>query len=192
MDLLFVTHNQHKLQEVQALISNHIELIGLDKFGDKTDIEETELTLQGNAKLKAEYGYHKYHINTFSDDTGLEIEALDGRPGVFSARYAGESCSFEDNMNKVLDEMKKLSNRKAQFRTVIALILNQQIHYFEGIVNGKISNQPHGNQGFGYDPIFIPEGYNCTFAEMNADVKNKISHRGLAIEKLIHFLNQLS
>jgi XTP/dITP diphosphohydrolase len=188
MKLLFVTQNKHKAEEIKSILPNPIEIITLKDLGDSFDIPETELTLEGNARLKAEYGVNTHQIDSFSDDTGLEIEALSGRPGVFSARYAGEACNFEDNVKKVLSEMKDIPHRQARFRTVIALFLKGQIYYFEGIINGKIAEEPCGEKGFGYDPIFIPEGYNCSFAQMDFNLKNQISHRGLAIQKMVEFL----
>jgi len=188
MKLLFVTQNQHKAEEIKSILPHHIEIITLKDLEDGFDIPETELTLQGNARLKAEYGVKIHQMDSFSDDTGLEIEALSGRPGVFSARYAGEDCNFEDNVKKVLWEMKDIPHRQARFRTVIALFLKGQIYYFEGIVEGEIAEKPHGEKGFGYDPIFIPKGYDCSFAQMDFNLKNQISHRGLAIRKMVDFL----
>ena len=189
MDLVFATHNQHKTSEAAAIAGSKWTLKMLTDIGCHTDIPETADTLQGNALQKAQYVKEHYHFNCFADDTGLEIEALNGRPGVFSARYAGEQCSFQDNMDKVLKEMEGITNRKACFRTVIALVLDDQTYYFEGRIDGQITTEPHGTEGFGYDPIFLPDGYTQTFAEMSAELKNKISHRGLAMQKLMQFLN---
>ncbi|HJH61201.1 MAG TPA: non-canonical purine NTP diphosphatase [Bacteroidetes bacterium] len=184
--LVFATHNAHKLQEIKALLKN-LEVISLTDIGCKEEIEETAETLEGNAKIKANYVTEHYHLDCFADDTGLEVEALNGAPGVYSARYAGENCSYQDNVNKLLSAMEGIENRKARFRTVIALNLEGHQYYFEGIVNGTIIKEGHGTGGFGYDPIFKPEGYEQTFAEMPLELKNRISHRGLAIAKLIDF-----
>lgn len=188
MEIVFATHNKHKAEEARAILGSQWELKDLREIGCLTDIPETADTLKGNALQKAQFVVDHYQVNCFADDTGLEIEALNGRPGVYSARYAGEGCSFADNMNKVLQEMEGVSNRKACFKTVIALVLDGQVHYFEGRVDGQITTEQHGNEGFGYDPIFLPDGYTQTFAEMPADEKNKISHRGRAMQKLIDFL----
>lgn len=177
------------MEEIRELVSSSVKLIGLSDLQCNEDIPETELTLEGNARLKAHYVYDRYHCNCFADDTGLEIEALDGRPGVFSARYAGDHCSFADNMNKVLQEMQGKINRKAHFRTIICLIEDGKEYLFEGICKGEILYAPVGNEGFGYDPIFRPEGHVLSFAEMDMQTKNQISHRGLAIQKLIQHLN---
>jgi len=190
MDIVFATHNKHKASEASAIAGPKWNLKSLPDIGCHTDIPETADTLQGNALQKAQYVVDHYHINCFADDTGLEIEALNGRPGVYSARYAGEHCSFQDNMDKVLLEMKGLTNRRACFKTVIALVLDGETHCFEGRIDGQITTEPHGAEGFGYDPIFLPDGYDQTFAEMGAELKNKISHRGLAMQKLMEFLNQ--
>ncbi len=186
--LVFATNNQHKLEEVSAILGNHIELLSLKDINCETDIPETADTLEGNALLKAQYIYNNFNLNCFADDTGLEIEALNNEPGVYSARYAGEDKSAEANMLKVLDKLKNESNRKAQFRTAVSLILDGKEYLFEGIIKGEIIKEKRGNSGFGYDPVFIPEGYNQTFAEMGNEIKNKISHRALAINKLCDFL----
>ena len=178
MKLVFATHNPGKLQEV----------IGLSELGDHEDIEETALTLEGNAWIKARTVWQKHGLSCFSDDTGLEIEALDGAPGVFSARFAGPDKDPQANMDKVLDELKGQGNRKARFRTAVALVLNGEEFLFEGTVNGEITTVQSGAKGFGYDPIFSPNGYDTTFAEMDGPTKNAISHRGLAIKKLVAFL----
>lgn len=188
MNLVFVTNNSHKINEIKNIIGKEIEISGLKDIGFSGDIAEDCDTLEGNASQKAFFIYNKYHCDCFADDTGLEIEALDGRPGVYSARYAGEKCDFDDNMNKVLDELKGIENRKARFRTIISLIINGNEILFEGIINGKILKEKSGIKGFGYDPIFQPDAYNISFAEMNLDEKNKISHRGLATQKLIDYL----
>lgn len=187
-ELIFATNNQHKLTEIQALIGNNIAIKSLQQIGCTEDIAETALTLEGNALLKAQYVFNTYGINCFADDTGLEIAALDGRPGVFSARYATDGHDFEANIDKILGELSGIKNRKARFRTVIALILDGSVHYFEGIVNGEIITERKGCKGFGYDPVFVPAGYNQTFAEMSLPEKNKISHRARAVSKLIGFL----
>ena len=190
MTLVFATHNKHKLEEVQSILGNQFELLSLEDIHCTDDIPETEETLEGNALQKARYIYNTYGINCFADDTGLEIDALNGKPGVYSARYAGEACHFEDNMNKVLEEMKNITHRDARFRSVIALILNGKEYLFEGKIEGEIITDKKGIQGFGYDPIFQPKGYNITFAEMEMNEKNRISHRGLSIAKLVEFLKE--
>jgi len=186
--LVFATNNQHKLEEVSAILGNHIELLSLKDINCETDIPETADTLEGNALLKAQYIYNNFNLNCFADDTGLEIEALNNEPGVYSARYAGEDKSAEANMLKVLDKLKNETNRKAQFRTAVSLILDGKEYLFEGIIKGEIIKEKRGNNGFGYDPVFVPEGYNQTFAELGNEIKNKISHRALAINKLCDFL----
>lgn len=188
-ELIFATNNLHKLTEIQAIIGNKFLLKTLKQIGCTEDIPETAPTLEGNALLKAEFVYNSFHKNCFADDTGLEIEALNGRPGVFSARYATDGHDFEANIDKVLMELSGMRNRKARFRSVIALILNGSVSYFEGIINGEIISERRGVEGFGYDPIFLPSGYNLTFAEMPLAEKNKISHRALAVSKLVDFLN---
>jgi XTP/dITP diphosphohydrolase len=186
--LIFATNNQHKLTEVQSLIGDRFKLMSLKDIGCNEDIPETAPTLEGNALLKARFIFSTFSKNCFADDTGLEIEALDGRPGVFSARYATDGHDFEANIDKVLAELSGIRNRNARFRTVIALILDGSVHYFEGIVNGKIITERKGAEGFGYDPVFIPDGYQDTFAEMPLSEKNKISHRARAVGKLVDFL----
>ena len=187
--LIIATNNAHKLQEIQPLISNLFDIKTLKQIGCTDDIPETADSLEGNALLKARYIFEKYGCDCFADDTGLEIEALNGRPGVFSARYASDGHDFEANIDKVLGEMHGIDNRNARFRTVIALILDGKVNYFEGIVNGKIITERKGSEGFGYDPVFIPEGYTQTFAEMSLAEKNKISHRARAVARLVDFLN---
>ena len=189
-ELIFATNNQHKITEVQSLIGDNFKLKSLLEIGCTEDIPETAPTLEGNALLKAQYVYNTFGKNCFADDTGLEIEALNGRPGVFSARYATNGHDFEANIDKVLLELKDIQNRKARFRTVIALILDGTVHYFEGIVNGEIISERRGMKGFGYDPVFLPDRYTETFAEMPLVEKNKISHRARATNKLVDFLNQ--
>lgn len=188
MKLVFATNNPNKLLEVQDMLPDSIELQTLKAIGCEEDIEESEDTLEGNAKLKADHITVKYHHNCFADDTGLEVETLDGRPGVYSARYGGYPRDADKNMNKLLSELNGNSNRKAQFRTAIVLNLNNKQYLFEGVCKGEITTSKSGSKGFGYDPIFKPEGYDVTFAEMSAEEKNKISHRGKAIKKLVDFL----
>ena len=189
MKLVFATNNLHKLKEVQEMLSNSIEVLSLKDIGCFEDIEETESTLEGNAKLKADYITEKYGFDCFADDTGLEVEALDGDPGVYSARYAGEHGNAEKNMEKLLNELQNKSSRKAKFRTIIALNLRNKQYLFEGICEGEILNEKSGVKGFGYDPIFKPKNASCSFAEMNSEEKNIISHRGIAIQKLVNFLS---
>jgi len=191
MKLVFATNNLHKLKEVQEMLSNSIEVLSLKDIGCFEDIEETESTLEGNAKLKADYITKKYGFDCFADDTGLEVEALNGDPGIYSARYAGEHGNAEKNMEKLLIELKNKSNRKAKFKTIIALNLTNRQYLFEGICEGEILNKKTGVKGFGYDPIFKPSNALCSFAEMNSEEKNIISHRGIAIQKLVKFLNSL-
>ena len=186
--IVFATHNKNKLAEIRNILKNY-DVVGLRDIGCETDIVEDADDLQGNAKIKADFVTDNYHLNCFADDTGLEVEALNGAPGVYSARYAGEGCSYHDNVVKLLAAMKGITNRNARFRTVIALNLNGKQYFFEGIVNGKILEEEHGEGGFGYDPIFQPDGYEETFAEMPMELKNKISHRGRAVQKLAEFLN---
>ncbi len=188
--LVFATNNKHKLDEVRAVIKNQFEILSLRDVDCWDEIPETADTLEGNALMKAQYLYDKLGLDCFADDTGLEVEALDGRPGVYSARYAGAEHDAEMNMQKLLDELAGKTNRKARFRTVVALIEKGEISYFEGIVEGQITEQKSGNTGFGYDPIFQPDGYTQTFAELGDDIKNKISHRALAIQKLSAYLNE--
>jgi XTP/dITP diphosphohydrolase len=189
--LIFATHNKHKLREIQDILKTSYQLLGLNELGFNEEIPETAETLEGNAQIKAEYIYNKLGLDCFSDDTGLEIEALQGAPGVYSARFAGENCTFQDNVNKVLQLMDGVSNRKACFRCVICLILNGEKYFFEGRVNGKIIENQRGKEGFGYDPIFIPDDYSETFAEMPFEEKNNISHRGIATQKLATFLHEI-
>jgi len=191
MKLVFATNNLHKLKEVQEMLSNSMEVLSLKDIGCFEDIEETEITLEGNAKLKADYITKKYGFDCFADDTGLEVEALDGKPGVYSARYAGEHGNAEKNMEKLLFELKNKLSRKAKFRTIIALNITNKQYLFEGICDGEILNEKTGVKGFGYDPIFKPSNASCSFAEMSSEEKNIISHRGIAIQELVQFLNSL-
>ena len=187
--LVFATNNAHKLDEISSILGEKVELLSLKDIHCHVDIPETADTLEGNAMLKAEYIYKNYGLDCFADDTGLEVEALNGAPGVYSARYAGgEEHNAEANMQKLLQNMQGVQNRKAQFRTAICLILDGKKHLFEGIVKGEIIKEKRGSSGFGYDPIFVPEGYTKTVAEMGNETKNKISHRALAVEKLCRFL----
>ena len=189
MKIVFATNNKNKLHEIREILGNNLEIVSLNDIGCHEDIPETGNTLEENALQKARYVYDKYHIDCFADDTGLEVEALGGAPGVHSARYAeGTDHDSEANMRKLLYELRYDKNRKAQFRTVIALILHGELHEFEGLVRGKIGTEKHGTEGFGYDPLFIPEGYDESFAELGDDVKNKISHRARAVRKLADYL----
>ena len=188
--IVFATGNPNKLKEINAAIKS-FKIVGLKDLGINEEIPETGITLKENALQKAKYVYDKTGLNCFSDDTGLEIEALNNKPGVYSARYAGADCSAENNMQKVLKELYSIRNRKAKFKTVIALILNGKEFFFEGAVNGTVLKEKKGIGGFGYDPFFKPEGYKETFAEMSIGLKNKISHRGLAVKKLVAFLEAL-
>lgn len=219
MTLIFATNNKHKLQEVQKLLPASINLVTLADAGIYADIPETADTLEGNASLKSRFVFELTDLNCFADDTGLEVEALNGAPGVYSARYAGEKCSFADNVNKLLHEMQNKDNRAAKFRTVISLMLDEKEYFFEGVVDGEITREVHGTDGFGYDPIFKPhppyppkggltdpqavagqaqwqtppfggQG-GLTFAEMTLEEKNQISHRARAVEKLVAFLKSV-
>ena len=193
MKLVFATNNKHKLDEVRKITLHHpVEIVSLAEINCFDDIPETADTLEGNALQKAHYIQEKFGLNCFADDTGLEVEALNNAPGVYSARYAGPGHDSEANMKKLLHEMEGKENRKARFRTVIALVWNGKTYTFDGIVNGTITTTKRGENGFGYDPIFIPEGYEQTFAELGNDIKNQISHRAKAVEKLDEFLTQLS
>ena len=188
MKLNFATNNNHKLKEVQEVLGDSFQIESLHELGIHEDIPENQQTLEGNALQKARFLYQRTGESCFADDTGLEVEALNGAPGVYSARYAGESKNSLDNMALLLKNMEGKQNRKARFRTVVALILDGKEYLFEGIVNGVITEQPRGTAGFGYDPLFVPDGYATTFAEMDSESKNAISHRGLAVEKLAAFL----
>ena len=212
MKIVFATNNQHKLDEIRSILGNKFEVVSLAEIGCHEDIPETGTTLEENALMKAQYVYDHYHVSCFADDTGLEVEALNGAPGVYSARYASmasdasatspASHDSEANMTRLLRELGNNNNRKARFRTVIALIEKKDvcpcgctsiklIHKFEGIINGEIIREKRGGEGFGYDPIFQPEGYTETFAELGLDVKNKISHRARATQKLAEYLKTL-
>jgi len=188
MKLVFATNNQHKLKELQHILGDTIQLMSLKDIDCMEDIPETEPTLEGNASLKSFHVYRNYGYNCFADDTGLEIEALNGDPGVYSARYAGEEKNAGANMEKVLREMNGITNRRARFRTVISLVIDGKETQFEGVVEGKILKEKHGKGGFGYDPIFQPDGDSRSFAEMELHEKNRISHRGRAVQKLVVYL----
>ena len=191
MKLVFATNNLHKLEEVQRLLPAEIELLTLKDIGCFEDIEETATTLEGNAKIKTDHVKQKYGYDCFGDDTGLEVAALNGAPGVYSARYAGEEATFADNVDKMLFELRDKDNRKARFRTIVSLYFKGKQYFFEGICDGFIEESVSGTKGFGYDPIFRPERFDLTFAQMDMDTKGRISHRGLAIDKLINFFNNL-
>lgn len=188
--LVFATNNAHKLQEVAAKIKGQITVLSLDDIGCDEDIAETGSTFRENASIKSHYIFNKYHLDCFGDDSGLEIDALNGEPGVYSARYAGSHGDHEANISKVLIQLQGKTNRTARFRTVISLLWNGVEHFFEGTVEGSIRPERSGTEGFGYDPIFQPDGYDVTFAEMTLDEKNAISHRAIAVEKLLEFLNK--
>jgi XTP/dITP diphosphohydrolase len=189
MKIVFATNNKNKIKEIQSMLPPSIEIISLESIGCHEDIPETADTIEGNAIMKANYVTRKYGYDCFADDTGLEVEALDGEPGVFSARYAGEQKSAEDNMDKLLLNLKDEANRNAQFKTVITLNLKREQYLFTGIASGVITLDKIGDQGFGYDPIFKPEGFQETFAQLSLETKNAISHRGKATQELIAFLN---
>ncbi len=191
MEIVFATHNKHKLFEVSKMLPNNVLLISLDDINCTADIPETSDTISGNAIQKANYVKTNFKRDCFADDTGLEIDSLNGAPGVYSARWAGENCSYQDNVDKTLIQMKGKKNRNARFKTVIALVLNNETHLFEGIIKGEITEQPSGDSGFGYDPVFKPKGYSQTFAEMPNDLKNKISHRAIAVNKLVSYLRTI-
>ena len=192
MKLVFASNNKNKIQEIQALVPNTIQIVSLEDIGCTEDIPETADTIEGNAILKANYVTSNYGYDCFADDTGLEVEALNGAPGVYSARYAGEQKDANDNMDKLLSELKDKSNRKANFKTVIALNLNGKQNLFTGIINGKIIEEKIGTNGFGYDPIFVADGFEKTFAELTMEEKSTISHRGIAVKELILFLQKQS
>ena len=188
--LVFATNNKHKLKEVSDILNRaNYQIASLNDIGCADDIPETADTLEGNALLKARYVWEKYGLNCFSDDTGLEVEALNNAPGVYSARFAGPQCDSEDNMRLLLQKLENEANRKACFRTVIALIIDGNEFLFEGRVNGIIIKEKQGTEGFGYDPIFVPEGYDLSFASLGEEIKNQISHRAKAVEKLYAFLS---
>lgn len=188
MQLVFASNNKNKILEIQSMLPDTVKILSLESIGCYEEIPETAETIEGNAILKANYVTRNYGYDCFADDTGLEVDSLNGEPGVFSARYAGEQRNAADNMNKLLEALSNKNNRKAQFKTVIALNLNGKQHLFTGIARGEITLEKTGNQGFGYDPIFKPEEYQETFAQLSLDIKNKISHRGKATLQLIDFL----
>jgi len=189
MKLVFATNNPNKLKEVQEMLPNTIKLLSLSDINCYDEIDETEMSLEGNAALKADYITQKYGYDCFADDTGLEVESLNGKPGVYSARFAGEPSNSENNMQKLLTDLKNKSNRNAQFRTAVSLNINDANFLFEGICKGAILEKKQGEKGFGYDPIFKPENHTNSFAEMSSEEKNIISHRGIAIKKLVSFLS---
>lgn len=191
MELVFATHNLNKVIEVQDMLTAGIQLVGLDQLGFNEEIDEDGLDLESNAQIKAMHIYGVFGKNCFADDTGLEVDALNGLPGVYSARFAGEQKSDTENVALLLKKMENKSNRKAQFRTVICLVLDGQKHMFEGVIEGEITGEPKGNGGFGYDCVFKPKGFDKTFAEMDSYTKNAISHRFLAFKKLVSYLNSL-
>ena len=191
MKLVFATNNGNKLKEVQSLVPEYITLLSLKSIGCFEDVPETQDTIKGNAIQKAEYIKQHYGYDCFADDTGLEVSALNGAPGVYSARYAGPQRNADNNMNKLLNELQSSTSRDAQFKTVIALNINGKMETFTGICKGSITKEKHGAKGFGYDPIFKAEGYEHTFAEITLEEKNKIGHRGKAVRQLVEFLNQL-
>jgi XTP/dITP diphosphohydrolase len=187
MKLVFATHNRNKLKEVQALLPKHIEILSLDDIGCTEEIPEEADTIEGNAMAKANYVKQKYGYDCFADDTGLEVSALNGAPGVYSARYAGPQKNDQDNVNKLLEELRGMEDRSARFKTVIALNLDRERILFQGIASGVITEKPKGKNGFGYDPVFMPDGYKETFAELALTEKNKISHRAKAMQALIEY-----
>jgi non-canonical purine NTP pyrophosphatase (RdgB/HAM1 family) len=192
MKIVFATNNQNKLMEVRKILGNQFQVLSLEDIGCHEDIPEKGQTLEDNSLIKAQYVYNKYHVDCFADDTGLEVDALGGAPGVYSARYAGGAGhDSQANMTKLLHELENNNNRKARFRTIITLIQDGKVTKFEGIVNGEIIQQRRGGEGFGYDPIFQPEGYSQTFAEMSTGVKNQISHRARAVQKLTEYLKSI-
>ena len=192
MKIVFATNNKHKLEEIKDILGKNFEIVSLTEIGCHEDIPETGSTLQENARQKSTYVVEHYNQNCFADDTGLEVEALNGEPGVYSARYAeGTDHDSEANMRKLLAKMEGQSNRKACFRTVISLIIDGVEHQFEGKVEGRIATEKHGKEGFGYDPIFIPEGYDKSFAELGEEIKNQISHRARAVKKLAEYLEKI-
>ena len=191
MKLVFASNNKNKINEIQQMLPNSITILSLEDIGCTEEIEETADTIEGNAILKANYVTEKYGYDCFADDTGLEVESLNGEPGVYSARYAGEQKDSNDNMDKLLLNLENQTNRKAQFKTVITLNINKEQHLFTGIIKGKIIEEKIGTQGFGYDPIFVPDNYEITFAEMNPEDKNKISHRKQALDLFLDYLSKL-
>ena len=191
MKLIFATHNKNKAKEVSSLMPDFIELLSLDDINFHTEIEENANTLEGNALLKAKTIFEKTGINCFADDSGLLVDVLNGAPGVYSARYAGNQKSDEDNMQKLLHELQNKSDRNAHFKTVMALIIDGKEYLFDGKIEGKIISEKLGSNGFGYDPIFVPDGYNETFAQLDSETKNKISHRARALQKMLEFINSI-
>lgn len=185
---VFATNNANKLDEIREIVDDRWDILSLKDIGFTDDIPEDQTTLVGNALQKARFIYDKYGLNCFADDTGLEVNALDGAPGVYSARYAGENCTAQDNIQKLLKELENKSDRSAKFITIIALIIDDEEIFFDGTINGKIADKPFGDGGFGYDPVFIPEGFDDSFAQMPLEIKNRISHRALAMEKLKYYL----
>ena len=190
MKIVFATNNQHKLDEIKKISKGQLDILSLRDIDCHEEIPETGDTLKENALIKARFVKDKFGLDSFADDTGLEVEALDNAPGIYSSRYAGPECDSEDNMQKLLNDLQGKENRKAQFRTVIALILNEEVHYFEGTIQGEIIQKKEGTNGFGYDPIFKPNGYKKTFGDLSEDIKNKLSHRAIATQKLVAFLLQ--
>ena len=188
MKIVFATNNQHKLDEIRKISKGQLEILSLSDIDCYDDIPETGVTLKENAHIKAIFVKEKFELDCFADDTGLEVDALDNAPGIYSSRYAGPKCDPEDNMQKLIQSLQGKENRDAQFRTVIALILEGEEYFFEGIVRGKITQQKEGSNGFGYDPIFKPTGYDKTYGELSDDIKNSLSHRAIATQKLISFL----
>ena len=188
MKLCFATNNSHKLEEINALLGNSFEIVSLQAIGCQEDLPENQDTLEGNSLEKAQFVWQHYQINCFADDTGLEVEALQGAPGVYSARYAGAQRNSQDNIHLLLQNLQNHTNRKARFRTSITLIMEGHVHQFEGIIKGHIEQKLRGDKGFGYDPVFVPEGHTRTFAEMTMEEKSSMSHRGKAIEALVGFL----
>jgi XTP/dITP diphosphohydrolase len=186
--IVFATNNKHKLDEIRKISEGKLEILSLNDINCRTDIPETGTTLEENALIKARFVKDNFGYDCFADDTGLEVKALDGAPGVYSARYAGEDCRAEDNIRKLLTNLEGISDRRAAFRTVVALLIGDEQYFFEGAIHGKIIDEKRGESGFGYDPVFVPDGYEQTFAELGEDIKNKISHRAIATTKLIRFL----
>lgn len=190
MKIVLASNNKHKLEEMRAILGEKIEIVSLSDINCHDEISEEQDTIEGNALQKARYIHDKFNVDCFADDTGLEVECLNGEPGVYSARYAGEHPTFDDNISKLLANMEGKTNRNAKFRTAIALILDGKEYIFEGEVRGSITKEYRGHNGFGYDPVFLPDGFSKTFAELDAETKNKISHRGNAAKKLAEFLNK--